>query len=138
MVPSAPKGQLNSEWIYDVIVSSKMPTKNFKDFRPRSLLSSWQGRNLSNFGRNDDIINSFWIQLNFKAYRLQSGWCSIILENVAVYQHFTTSEIQSWYNSEQERRKKEGGKPKYLPKKFRDRFKDRYVCTKYVCILWLL
>ena len=27
--------------------------------------------------------------------------------------------------SEQERRKKEGEKPKYLPKKFRDRFKDR-------------
>ena len=24
-----PKGQLNSEWIYEVIVSPKMPTKNF-------------------------------------------------------------------------------------------------------------
>ena len=32
------KGQLNSEWIYDVIVSLKMPTKNFKDFCPRSLI----------------------------------------------------------------------------------------------------
>ena len=30
------KGQLNSEWIYDVIVSPKMPTKNFKDFCPGS------------------------------------------------------------------------------------------------------
>ena len=28
------KGQLNSEWIYDVIVSPKMPTKNCKDFCP--------------------------------------------------------------------------------------------------------
>ena len=28
------KGQLNSEWIYDVIVSPKMPTKNFSDFCP--------------------------------------------------------------------------------------------------------
>ena len=28
------KGQLNSEWIYEVIVSPKMPTKNFKDFCP--------------------------------------------------------------------------------------------------------
>ena len=28
------KGQLNSEWIYEVIVSPKMPIKNFKDFCP--------------------------------------------------------------------------------------------------------
>ena len=28
------KGQLNSEWIYEVIFSPKMPTKNFKDFCP--------------------------------------------------------------------------------------------------------
>ena len=32
------KGQLNSEWIYEVIVSSKMPNKNFKDFCLGSLL----------------------------------------------------------------------------------------------------
>ena len=32
------KGQLNSEWIYEIIVSPKMPTKNFKDFCPGSLL----------------------------------------------------------------------------------------------------
>ena len=28
------KGQLNSEWIYEVIVSHKMPTKNYKNFCP--------------------------------------------------------------------------------------------------------
>ena len=28
------KGQLNSERIYEVIVSPKIPTKNFKDFCP--------------------------------------------------------------------------------------------------------
>ena len=28
----APKGQLNSELIYEVIVSPKMQTKNYKDF----------------------------------------------------------------------------------------------------------
>ena len=33
-----PKGQLNSEWIYEVIVSPKMPTRNLKDFCPGSLL----------------------------------------------------------------------------------------------------
>ena len=32
------KGQLNSEWIYEFIVSPKMPTKNYQDFCPRSLL----------------------------------------------------------------------------------------------------
>ena len=29
-----PKGQLNSEWISEVIVSPKMETKNYKDFCP--------------------------------------------------------------------------------------------------------
>ena len=28
------KGQLDSEWIYEVIVSLKKPTKNYKDFCP--------------------------------------------------------------------------------------------------------
>ena len=28
------KGQLNSEWIYEVIVSPKIQTKNYKDFCP--------------------------------------------------------------------------------------------------------
>ena len=32
------KGQLNSELIYEVIVSPKMPTKNFSDFCPGGLL----------------------------------------------------------------------------------------------------
>ena len=32
------KGQLNSDWIYEVIVSPKMPTKNYEDFCPESLL----------------------------------------------------------------------------------------------------
>ena len=31
---SPTKGQLNLEWIYEVIVSPKMPTKNFPDFCP--------------------------------------------------------------------------------------------------------
>ena len=58
------KGQLNSEWLYEVIVSPKMPTKNYQDFCPGSLLEGraeilqifgWH------FGRNDDLIKSFWI-----------------------------------------------------------------------------
>ena len=49
------KGQLNSECIYEVIVSPKMPTKNFKDFCPTNKLKifGWH------FGKNDDIINTF-------------------------------------------------------------------------------
>ena len=54
------KGQLNSEWIYEVIVSPKIPTHNLKDFCPGSLLEGraeilqifgWH------FGRNDNLIN---------------------------------------------------------------------------------
>ena len=29
-----PKGQLNSEWIYEVILSFKIPTKNYLDICP--------------------------------------------------------------------------------------------------------
>ena len=32
------KGHLNSEWIYEFIVCPKIPTKNYRDFWPRSLL----------------------------------------------------------------------------------------------------
>ena len=58
------KGQLNPIWIYEVIISPKIPTKNYRDFCPGSLLEGraeicvifgWD------FGRNDDLINSFWI-----------------------------------------------------------------------------
>ena len=58
------KGQLNSEWIYEVIISPKMPTENYQDFCAGSLsegraevlvILGWH------FGRNDDLINSFWI-----------------------------------------------------------------------------
>jgi hypothetical protein len=43
------KGQLNSEWIYEVIVSPKMPTKNFKEYCPDSLLEG-RAEILKNFG----------------------------------------------------------------------------------------
>ena len=58
------KGQLNSEWIYEVIISPKMPTKNLKDFCPGSLLDDRAEIQVIfgwHFGRNDDLINSFWI-----------------------------------------------------------------------------
>ena len=58
------KGQLNSKWIYEVIVSPEMLTNNYQDFFPGSLVEgkteilvifSWH------FGRKDDLTNSFWI-----------------------------------------------------------------------------
>ena len=58
------KGQLNSEWIDEVIVSPKMPTKNYQDFCPGSLLEG-KAEILqifgSHFGRNGYLFNSFWI-----------------------------------------------------------------------------
>ena len=58
------KRQLNSKWIYEVIVSSKIPTKNYRDFCPGSLSEGraeiWKKFGW-HFGRNDDLINSFWI-----------------------------------------------------------------------------
>ena len=35
------KDQLNSYWIYEVIVSAKIPTKNYKDFQGRNLCNFW-------------------------------------------------------------------------------------------------
>ena len=62
------KGQLNSEWIYEVIVSSKNPTKNYRDFCPGSLLEGRAEISVIfgwDFGRNDDLVNSFWIYVTF-------------------------------------------------------------------------
>ena len=93
------KDQLKSEWIYEVIVSSKIPTKNYRDFWPGSLLEVSKSRKQIiksqilpktpqfafeiywpledrakisvifgwDFGRNDDLINSFWILLTFRS-----------------------------------------------------------------------
>ena len=38
VMAKACKGQLDSEWIYEVIISPKIPTKNYQDFCPGSLL----------------------------------------------------------------------------------------------------
>ena len=81
------QGQFNSEWIYEVIVSLKMQTKNYKDFYPTKQtrivalffgdflvsVGSFFGYDPCLFGseeilgifglhfeRNDDLINSFW------------------------------------------------------------------------------
>ena len=55
--------QLNSEWIYEVIISPKIPTKNYRDFSPGSLLEGRAEISVIfgwDFGRIDDLINSFW------------------------------------------------------------------------------
>ena len=60
------KGQLNSEWIYEIMVSPKMPTKNYQDFCPGNLLEG-RAEILKNFGwhfgRNDDLILKFILSL---------------------------------------------------------------------------
>jgi len=58
------KGQLDSEWIYEVIVSSKIATKNYRDFCTGSLLEGRAKISVIfgwDFRRNNDFINSFWI-----------------------------------------------------------------------------
>ena len=83
-----PKGQLYSEWIYEVIVSPKMQTWNCKDFCPTKQTrfvakkTAYTHKKITkqkcydpclfgraeilvifglHFGRNNDLINSFWI-----------------------------------------------------------------------------
>ena len=62
------KGQIISEWIYEVIVSLKIRTKNCQDFCPHyTAVHRAEIRTIfrSYFGRNDDFINSFWNLLTF-------------------------------------------------------------------------
>ena len=74
-----PKGQLNSEWIYEVIVSPKKPTKNFQISVQPS-----QDKNLEIFLlRNDDLINSLWIQQTFSEIALISQTIMSILSLAA-------------------------------------------------------
>ena len=58
------KGRLNSESIYEVIVSPKMPTKNLRGLCPGSLLEG-KAEILQIFGwhfeKNDNLLNSFSI-----------------------------------------------------------------------------
>ena len=50
LTASISKGQLNSEWIYEVIVSPKMPTKNLKDLMyPTLYVINFQGTFWSGF-----------------------------------------------------------------------------------------
>ena len=60
------KGQINSEWIYEIINFPKNNLKNLKDSCLMYYKNS-QGRNPSNFSghflENVDFINSFWLNL---------------------------------------------------------------------------
>ena len=51
---------------FEVIVSSKIWTKNCQDFCPTHYRAEILAIFCSCFGRNDDIINSFWNLLTFK------------------------------------------------------------------------
>ena len=62
------KGQLFSEWIYVVIVSSKIWMKNFKDIYPEVYRAEILTVFCSYFGRNDNFINSFWNLLTFSIF----------------------------------------------------------------------
>ena len=61
-ISTCDKGQIKSEWIYEIINFPKNDPKNLKDFCPMYYKNS-QGRNPSNFLGHfleiDDFINSF-------------------------------------------------------------------------------
>ena len=63
------RGQIKSEWIYEIINFPKIDPKNLKDFCPMYYKNS-HGRNPSNFWGQfleiDDFINSFWFYLTSK------------------------------------------------------------------------
>ena len=64
------KGQLNSEWIYEVIVCPKIPTKNYRDFCPGILLLQGYYKSESIFLQNEHRL-SFGINLEVV------NWCSM-------------------------------------------------------------
>ena len=71
------KGQIKSEWIYEIINFPKNEPKNLKDFCPMYYKNS-QGRNPSNFLVHfleiDDFINSFWLNLIFSNHLPNPDW----------------------------------------------------------------
>ena len=56
-----PIGQLNSEWIYEVIVYSNMPTKNFRDFCPGILSKYGFLKKLFPYKWTSDQLNTFFL-----------------------------------------------------------------------------
>ena len=69
------KGQLNSEWIYEVIISPKIHTKNYRDFFPTTVkdnpqLSDLKGPGTSKldwryFEHNKVDMNELQVRKNF-------------------------------------------------------------------------
>ena len=77
------KGQKISEWIYEVIVSPKIWTKNCKNFCPVVLHTAQYRAEIltifgSYFGGNNDFIYSFWNLLTFRSSVLLT-WFKVFL-----------------------------------------------------------
>ena len=56
--------KIKNEFTYEVIVSFKIPIKNYRDFCPESLIEGRAEISVIfgwDYGTNEDLINSFWI-----------------------------------------------------------------------------
>ena len=63
------KGQLNSEWIYDVIISPKMPTKKFPDFCPERVGQKPGNFLVGIFNSNPDSITQVMLRSNHSSLK---------------------------------------------------------------------
>ena len=72
------KGQIKSEWIYEIINFPKTKPIYLKDFCPLYYNKNSQVRNPSNFSVHfleiDDFINSFWFNLTFRSLLFTRCW----------------------------------------------------------------
>ena len=84
------KGQLKSEWIYGVIISSEIPTKNYRDFCPGSLLDGRTEISAFLVGISQTNSNSFVYHFQFESHELDFISCSFlpIWATLAFFDHF--------------------------------------------------
>ena len=97
-----------SEWIYEVIVSPKIRTKNCQDFCPHytaEILTIFR----SYFGRNDDFINSFWNSLTFTTkvrFKYISGFVMkfILWQKIFWNSIFTNAKCNTYFKRKYEKK----------------------------------
>ena len=91
---SAPKGHLNSEWIYEVIISPNVWTNNLKYFCPWSLLEG-RAEILQIFGwhfvRNDEMY------FNLRIENDNMLWILVTFINIAAFCHSKFHSIFPFY-----------------------------------------
>jgi len=73
--------------------------------------------------------NFFSFEAEVKSYRLMQDWCSVLLENVVVFQHFSPKEVQLYKHEKNQQIVQNGGKIKNFSREEYGRFKQRARCN---------